>query len=265
MVIPSLWEYLYISFAILEYIFYSKYYFGHIFILFLFICCMAKPRIKLIFFDMDGVLFDVGYFEDRKGLAASSWALVADSIGAAEEENKLKELWSCGKIKNYVEWVGMSLEIYKRHGLDREKFHKVLGSVGLMPGAKETLAELRKRGYKTAIITGGFKELAERAKLELGINYIIAACELIFDEKGKLVDWNTFPCDYHGKVKFFEALIAGLDLKPEECAMIGDGVNDIPIAKECGLSIAFNAREELKKHCSVSIDKKDLREVLRYF
>lgn len=239
--------------------------FRQIFIALIYNATMAKPSIKLIFFDMDGVLFDVGYFEDRKGLAASSWALVADAIGATEEENRLKELWSRGELKSYVEWVGMSIGIYKRHGLDRKRFHKVLGSVRQMPGAKEAVAELKKRGYKTAIITGGFKELAERAKLELGIDFIIAACELIFDEKGKLADYNAFPCDYHGKVKFFEALVAGLDIKPGECAMIGDGVNDIPIAKECGFSIAFNAREELKKHCNVSIEKKDLREILRYF
>ncbi|MFH1181397.1 MAG: HAD family hydrolase, partial [Candidatus Woesearchaeota archaeon] len=92
----------------------------------------------------------------------------------------------------------------------------------------------------------------------------IAACELIFDEKGKLVDYIAFPCDYHGKAKFFEAIIAGLGIKPEEAAMVGDGVNDIPMADKAGLSIAFNARKELKEHCDVSIEKKDLREILRH-
>ncbi|MBI2550369.1 phosphoserine phosphatase SerB, partial [Candidatus Woesearchaeota archaeon] len=38
----------------------------------------------------------------------------------------------------------------------------------------------------------------------------------------------------------------------------------IPIAKECGLSIAFNARQELKEHCDVIIGKKDLREILQH-
>jgi len=87
----------------------------------------------------------------------------------------------------------------------------------------------------------------------------------LFDEKGIVKDFIFFPCDYKGKVKFFEAIVAGLDIKPEHAAMIGDGVNDIPIAKECSFSIAFNARDELKKHCNVSIDEKDLRRVLEYF
>ncbi|MBN2454662.1 HAD family phosphatase [Candidatus Woesearchaeota archaeon] len=222
-----------------------------------------KP--KIIFFDMDGVLFDVGYFEEGKGIAASSWKLVADEIGAGEEEEALKGKWTKNELENFVHWVQETLKIYRKHGLTKEKFEQVINSIPLMEGAKEAVAELKKRGYLTAVITGSFKELAYRAKKELGIDFIIAACELVFDDEGKLVDEIAFPCDYHGKAKFFEALIAGLGIKAGEAAMVGDGVNDIPIAKEAGFSVAFNAREELKKHCDASIDKKDLREVLKHF
>ena len=221
-----------------------------------------KP--KIIFFDMDGVLFDVGYFEEGKGIAASSWKIIAREIGAEEDEEELKEKWKKNELDHFVHWVKETLKIYRKHGLTEKKFHEIINSLPFMEGAKEAVAELKKRGYMTAIITGSFKELAYRAKKELGIDFIVAACELVFED-GKLADEIAFPCDYHGKAKFFEAIIAGLGIKPEETAMIGDGVNDIPIAKEAGFSIAFNSREELKKVCDVSIDRKDLREVLKYF
>jgi phosphoserine phosphatase len=65
-------------------------------------------------------------------------------------------------------------------------------------------------------------------------------------------------------VHFFNALVSSLNIKPEECAIVGDGVNDIPLAKHVGLSIAFNAREEMKRSCKVVIDGNDLSKVLPY-
>lgn len=223
-----------------------------------------KGNIKIVFFDMDGVLFDVGYFERRRNVGASSWRLVAEAAGTLEEEERLKQRWINGELKHFIEWMNETVRLYREHNLTREKFEKTLDAIPLMPGAKEAVAEIKRKGYITAVITGSFHHLAKRAKRELGIDYIVAACDLIFDEDGKLADWIFFPCDYEGKVKFFEAIIAGLKIRPEEAAIVCDGVNDIPIAKECGLAIAFNARQELKEHCRISIDKKDLREILKH-
>jgi phosphoserine phosphatase len=219
---------------------------------------------KMIFFDMDGVLFDVGYFENGHNVAASSWKLLAEAINATKDEEALKEKWKANELKHSVHWIDETVKIYKKHGLTREKYEQVLGSIKAMPGAKEAVAELKKRGYLTAVITGSFKELAFRAKKEFGVDFIVAACELIFDSGGKLSSHIALPCDYNGKLKFFEAIIAGLGIDAKDTIMVGDGVNDVPIAKEAGFSIAFNARNELKEHCDVSIDKKDLREILRH-
>jgi phosphoserine phosphatase len=220
-----------------------------------------KP--KIVFFDMDGVLFDVGYFEHGKNVSASSWKILADAIGAGKDEDALKEKWKNNELKHSIHWIDETVKIYKKHGLTEKKYKEVIGSIKVMPGARETVAALKKRGYLTAVITGSFKEGAYRAKRELGVDFIVAACELIFDDKGNLADHIALPCDYNGKVKFFDAIIAGLGIKPEEAAMVGDGVNDVAIAKEAGFSIAFNARDELKDYCDAIVDKKDLREILR--
>jgi len=47
--------------------------------------------------------------------------------------------------------------------------------------------------------------------------------------------------------------------------LFGDHHNDVTIAKIAGLSIAFDAKnEELRRTADVVIDRKDLREVLKY-
>ena len=55
----------------------------------------------------------------------------------------------------------------------------------------------------------------------------------------------------------------GISLK--ECVFIGDYLNDMKVMQEAGLGIAFNCEEdELKKIADVVVEKKDLREILRF-
>lgn len=220
-------------------------------------------KIKLVVFDQDGVLYNVGSKEKpSKGL--STWQQIAEAIGALKEDNQLYKRWSRGEFSSYLEWMEASVKMHQNQGLTKEKYFSVINNLPYTPYAKETIAELKKRGYLTAIISGGYHAQAIRAKKELELDYVFAACEYIFD-KEKLRDWVLIPCGYYGKVEFLKALIKGLGLSLEQCAAVGDGFNDVPLAKKVGLSIAFNAGEELKKVAKVIIDKRDLREILQYF
>ena len=58
-------------------------------------------------------------------------------------------------------------------------------------------------------------------------------------------------------------------LHMDESGFIGDGKNDIPLAKAVGLSIAFNASKELQEVSTHRINQpkgqEDFRAILRYF
>jgi phosphoserine phosphatase len=227
-------------------------------------------KIKLIFFDMEGVIFESGIVENRKGLAASVWTVIGHELGeeAHNEEEKGKDKWMNGKFQNYIEWMEYTIAIHKKYGLTKEVFDRIINKVSYMNGAVETFEELRKKGYRTVMISGGFKNLANRAIRDLGIDHTFAACEYFFDpNSGRLVNWNMIPCDYEGKVDFMRLMMREYGLHPSECAFVGDGVNDIPLAKEVGLSIAFNGRKELQEVTthSVNQDKKDLKAILKFF
>jgi len=228
---------------------------------------MTQKQIKMIFFDMDGVLFDItGYDESGKKVAISTWNAVFDALGIYHEHERLKEMFIKGEFPSYMEWTDEACRVLQKSGLTKERFLKIINDRPLMNSAKETLNELKKRGYKTAVITGSFKALAEKAQKLLGLNYSIAHCELIFGEDGNLKKWKLVPCDFEGKIKYFEKLANKLNLSPLECSYVGDEVNDIPIFQKVGLSMAFNCfKEEVKKAADIVIDKKDLREILKYF
>jgi len=229
-----------------------------------------ENKIKLIFFDMEGVIFEPGVIEHHKGVSSSIWAVIPKEL--SEEAVKVsiegKRRWYEKEFNNYIEWMEYSIENHKKHGLTKEIFEKIINSVQYMPGAVETFQELKKLGYKIAVISGGFKNLANRAIKDLGIDHTFAACEYFFDENtGRLINWNMIPCDYEGKVDFMRLMMREYKISPQDCAFIGDGVNDVPIAKEVGMSIAFNAADELQQAATHSINQssKDLKAILKFF
>lgn len=220
-------------------------------------------RIKLVVFDMDNVIFDEGYFEEHARVAASSWQIIWNALGAQEENERLKKKWAGGGYKNYMEWQEEALMAFQKRGLTREKYFELIEGIPFMKGAKETVAEIRKRGILTAIISGSFFELALRARMELGIDFPLATCSMIFDGNS-LKGWSVLPFDFEGKLPLFNALSTALKVDPKDCAFVCDGVNDIDLAKGVGLPIAFGARDDLKRCCKVIVDSGDLRDILKY-
>jgi len=228
-----------------------------------------KCKIKMVFFDMEGQIFEPGVVAYKKGIASSVWTVIAQHLGpkALAEEEITHDKWGAGKYSSYVEWMEDTIRLHQKYGLTKNFFNNIINKVKYINGAKETVQELRKRGYIVAVISGGFKNLADRAIVDLGIHHVFAACEYFFDKKTKkLASWNLMPCDYHGKVDFMRLLIKEHGLKAEQCAFVGDGVNDISLAKECCISIAFNGRKELQDVTTYAVNQKvkDLRGILKY-
>jgi phosphoserine phosphatase len=228
-----------------------------------------KCNIKLVFFDMEGQIFEPHIIETKKGIAPSIWTVISRHLGpkAAAEGEATKDKWGERQYACYVDWMEDVIHIHQKYGLTKNVFYNIVNKVKYIKGVEETIKELRKRGYIVAVISGGFKNLADRAIRDLGIHHVFAACEYFFDEKTKkLKSWNLMPCDYQGKVDFMRLLIKEHGLKAKQCAFVGDGVNDISLAKECCISIAFNGRKELQEVTTYAVNQKekDLRGILKY-
>lgn len=213
------------------------------------------PPIKLVFFDMEGVLFRRAVQPGDTVVAPSVWVSIAKRLGtkAYEKERLTQERWNADGYCNYMEWMADTIKIHVEHGLTKRVFTEVMDSVQLMPGAEKTFAQLNRAGVVSAIVSGGFKHQADRAAIALKIKHTFVACEYHWDTDGFLAHWNLLPCDFRGKVDFMNLLIREYGIRNSECAFVGDGDNDIQLAETVGVSIAFNGSPNLQRVCTFSI------------
>ncbi|MFH0978117.1 MAG: HAD family phosphatase [Candidatus Woesearchaeota archaeon] len=206
--------------------------------------------IRLVCFDMDGVIFEKKNF----------WMELHKALGTYE---KGKELTEKHLKKDYARLVEeVVAKLWK--GKKADKYFELVRKTRYTKGAKATVKELKKMGIKTAIISSGPKDLAVRAKKELGIDFVFYNGLVIRDNKitGKF----NWPIG-HGtkeKIRIVKSLSQKLGISLQEVAFVGDNDNDVGVCKKVGLSIAFNSESKvLKKICDISIEGKDLTLVLR--
>ncbi|MFC1906594.1 HAD family hydrolase [Chloroflexota bacterium] len=218
--------------------------------------------------DLEGTLLQRVIHLDDGRVAPSAWTLLAERLGekALQEEMATKDRWLNGKYRNYIEWMHDTIAIHHRHGLTLDIFQQMIDSVREMNGARNAVRVFHANNAVTAIVSGGFKALADRVQRIHRITHTIAACEYFFHpETGQLEHWNLLPSDYEGKARFIRLLMNDYNITKEEACFIGDAQNDVPAAKEVGLSIAFNAQPSLREVCTYTIDqatgKEDFTEV----
>lgn len=207
------------------------------------------PRIKLIAFDLDGVLVD----------GHGSWQEVHKGLGTEEKAKIHSEEYHSGKI-TFDEWAVKDTSLW--HGVEIERIKEILYNVHLMPGISDTIPKLREK-YKVAIISGGLNILAEKIKEDYSLDHAVANELLV--ENNKVCGIRQV-VDFQGKGRILEEIADINGISTKECAVIGDFINDIPMFRVAGFRIAFNPKnEEILKFADVVIYEKDLRRILEFF
>lgn len=217
----------------------------------------VMAKVKLICFDMEGTLLQKAVPGIKSGVAPSVWEAIAEALGqnALSEEKRTQEKYKNKKYASYTEWMEETIEIHRRHRLSKEMFLRLIDNVQYTKGVKEVFKVINDRGLPTCLISGGFKNQADRLIQDLKIKHAFVACEYFWDRNGFLDHWNLLPADKIGKKLFLNHLIHEYGFDQSECLFVGDGENDVPIAQEVGFSIAFNAQDELKKVATHIIDQ----------
>jgi phosphoserine phosphatase len=207
-----------------------------------------RDKIKLVAFDLDGVLIDGG----------GSWIAAHNGLGTFEASRINGEAYYSGII-SFEEWAERDVSLWK--GVKIDKLKEILFRSDLMFGIKETLPVLKKK-YKIAIISGGLKLLADHVMDLFDLDYSFGNEILV--EKGKVAGIKQ-AVDFHGKGKILSQIANAEGIATSQCAAVGDYLNDIPMFKVAGLSIAFNPKDEAVAQCADHvINKKDLRGILEY-
>ncbi len=208
-----------------------------------------KSHVQMVVFDMDGVLVDI----------RSSWSYVHSAFGVRKNDNVNRYL--SGEI-DFRELMRRDIQLWGRVHISAVE--RILDKPRIVRGAKQAVAELKRAGCYTVIISGGISALADRLQKTLGIDRSLAN-RLAVDENGMLTGEGEEVVPLLEKVVAFRRVASERRTRLEDCAVVGDSRYDIPLFLEAGLSIAFNpSDEQVKQKADVVIESKDLRKVVQY-
>lgn len=197
---------------------------------------------KLLVCDVEGTIFKANYRIDGTQYASTMWQPLAACLGegAIDAEKATHEKWENGHYENYSEWVEATIAIHKDFGLHRDIFHGLIAEAEYHDGVVDFFNALDRKKYIPVLVSGGFQELIARAQKELKIKHGFGACEYFFDDTdGRLSGHNLKPCDFEGKYHYVENLFKTYGITNKDWVFIGDGKNDVPIAKKAPLSIGM--------------------------
>ncbi len=209
-------------------------------------------KYKLIAFDMDGTLVE----ED------SCWGTLHRHFGTQEAADKNLAAWERGEI-DYQEFMRRDIALW-RPAPTLEQVRRVLTPHRLAPNVERVVGEIHRRGYRTAVITGGLDLLAEEVARRLDIPHVFAN-GLATDEQGSLTGEGILRVEPRFKHEVFWRLGDKLGINLHQCVAVGDSKYDVNFLKHAGLGVAIGAAPELARVADVVIhDFEHLPQLLDY-
>jgi phosphoserine phosphatase len=202
---------------------------------------------KLAVFDFDSTLMD-----------GETIDFLAKPLGLEQKVASITEKAMSGKL-DFFESLIERVSLLK--GLKYEQAVEICKDLPLMPGAYETVAELKKQGYKVICFSGGFRIGTSPAKEKLGLD---ADFSNILHEKDGVLTGLVGGDMMVGfsKGDMIQRVQAMLGVSKENTLVAGDGANDVSMFPYASKRVAFCAREILKKEANIIVDTKDLTKIL---
>ncbi|HEM6081635.1 TPA: phosphoserine phosphatase SerB [Streptococcus suis] len=184
--------------------------------------------------------------------------LLGEEAGVGEQVAAITERAMRGEL-DFEEALRERVSLLK--GLPISVFDRIMEKIHFTPGAVELVKELKARGYKVAVVSGGFHETVDRLAAELELDYVRANRLEVVDEKltgqvlGEIVTKET-------KKACLEAWAAenGLDLS--QTIAMGDGANDLPMIQTAGIGVAFCAKPIVREQAPFQINEKNLYKLI---
>ena len=202
---------------------------------------------RLAVFDMDSTLIEAEVIDE-----------LAKAHGVGDRVSEITERAMRGEL-DFRASFKERLALLK--GLDIKVLDEIGASLRLTEGAETLFAELKRLGYKTAILSGGFTYFARQLQAKLGIDYIFANELEVVD--GKCTGNAVEPIvDAQRKADLLRELAAREGLSLEQTIAVGDGANDLPMLAIAGRGVAFRAKPLVKQSAKQAISTLGLDGVL---
>lgn len=205
---------------------------------------------RLICFDMDSTLIRTEVIDE-----------LADRAGVGKEVRAITESAMRGEI-DFNESFRRRVSLLK--GLDESVMKEIAENLPITEGVGRMMSVLKRSGYKTAILSGGFTYFGNYLKQKFGFDYVYAN-ELEIGPDGKLTgNYIGDIVDGNRKKELLRLIAQVENINIAQTIAVGDGANDLPMLSTAGLGIAFHAKPKVKAEASQSISTTGIDGVL-YF
>lgn len=204
---------------------------------------------RLICFDMDSTLIETEVIDE-----------LADRAGVGEQVRAITESAMRGEI-DFCESFRQRVALLK--GLDESVMKDIAENLPITEGVDRMMTVLKRAGFKTAILSGGFTYFGNYLKQKYGFDYVYANELEIKD--GKLTgNYLNEIVDGRRKAELLKLIAQVENVNIAQTIAVGDGANDLPMLSTAGLGIAFHAKPKVKQTADQSISTIGLDGVL-YF
>ena len=208
---------------------------------------MFRRNRRLVVFDMDSTLIEAEVIDE-----------LAKVAGVGAEVSAITELAMQGEI-DFDESFRRRVALLS--GLNEFSLQQVADKLQLTEGAETLISTLKRLGYKTAILSGGFSYFANQLRDQLGFDYVYAnqldihagvvtgevVCDIINGER---------------KAELLKDIAQRENIALEQVIAVGDGANDLPMLSVAGLGIAFRAKPIVKASARQSISTLGLDSII---
>jgi phosphoserine phosphatase len=202
---------------------------------------------RLVVMDMDSTLIPIEVIDE-----------LARAHGVAEQVAAVTERAMAGEM-DYDVSLRSRLALLK--GLDVSVLERLAADLPLTDGAERLIRVLKRLGYRTAVISGGFSIAADSLKARLGIDY--AYSNTLEVKGGKLTGEVVGPIvNGRRKAELLETIAQAEGVLLDQVIAVGDGANDLPMLEKAGLGIAFHAKQKLREAADTSISTGGLDSIL---
>lgn len=202
---------------------------------------------RMVVMDMDSTLIQMEVIDE-----------LARAAGVGEQVAKITERAMHGEM-DYDESLRQRVGLLA--GLDASVLHRIAGNLPLTEGAETLIRVLKRLGYRTAILSGGFSVAAEALKARLGVDH--AYSNVLEEKDGKLTGRTLGPIvNAQRKAELLERIARSEGILLEQVIAVGDGANDLLMLERAGLGIAFRAKPRLREAADTSISAGGLDSIL---
>lgn len=205
----------------------------------------ATPR--LVCFDMDSTLIKAEVIDE-----------LARRHGVGQEVAEVTERAMRGELDFKASFRE---RMSKLEGLEESVLASIAAELPLMDGVERLMVNLKRSGYRTVILSGGFTYFARYLQERLGFDEIHAN-ELVIED-GKVTGAVQEPIvDAERKAALLTHIAEREGVPLAQTVAVGDGANDLKMLAAAGLGVAFRAKPVVRAEARQAISVAGLDGVL---